>query len=337
MKSTLDKYGKQIENGSINPVVNVNQAKTGLVFDPANPGTPLEVIGFGVYKLSGESHKQTTGDREYVLTPIDGSFTVMTEAGSFKLERSGGPFSAPLGASTASALYIPRDSQYEISGQGELIYYTAPSSRKMKVVHVAPGEKPNLSRGDLCWRRDVITMIEPGVSTNLIVGETYSPPGLWSGTPLHVHDNANPAAGESAHEEVYYHLSRMQGREMPNYTVQLLFDGKEMNKAFLCQDRTAVAIPGGSHPVVGAPVADCLYSWGLAGEEGALGMRDIADFAYMKKIGDFVRALRSANGNLAEFSVSRVKLQEFAAASKLDEFQITVVELILKEQGIRFN
>jgi len=337
MKSTVDRYGKLIQNGTISPTKDVTDLGSGLIFDPEDEGTPLQVLGFGIYKLNGETIEAETGNREYALCPMQGSFSVKTAGSTYELDRSGGPFSAPIGESNASALYIPRDSHYEITGTGEVVYYTAPSSRKMKAVLVAKGEKPNLSRGDLFWRRDVGTLIEPAISTNLNIGETYSPPALWSGTPSHVHDVGNEDLGESEHEEVYYHLSRMQDREVPNYTVQLLFDGRTMNRAFLCPDRTAVAIPGGSHPVVASPVSDCLYSFGLAGIEGALGMRDLKDFVYLKKVGGFVERLRKENEGKALFSASRDQLDSFVQENKLDELQSKVAELILKEWGITFK
>ena len=337
MKSTVDKYGKKIQDGTINPIRDLSSAKSGLIFDPADAKTPLQVLGFGLYRLNGETVKGQTGEREYAFCPMEGSFTVMSEGVKYELDRTGGPFDAPIGKSSASALYIPRDSQYEVSGKGELVYYTAPSSKKMEPVLVSKGEKPNLSRGDLFWRRDVITLIEPGVSTNLNVGETYSPPSLWSGTPSHVHDVGNEELGESEHEEVYYHRSRMQDREVPNYAVQLMFDGRTMNRAFLCPDRTAVAIPGGSHPVVASPVSDCLYSFGLAGIEGPLGMRDLKDFAYLKKVGAFVDQLREGHDGKAVFTASRDFLDGFIEENGLDELQNKVTELILKEWGIRFK
>jgi 5-deoxy-glucuronate isomerase len=336
MKSTLDKYGRLIQEGRINPTKDVGNLGSGPIFNPADEETPLQVLGFGIYKLNGEVEGSQTGDREYVFCPMEGAFTVKTEGGEYQLEREGGPFSAPIGESTASALYVPRDSSYEIMGKGEIIYYTAPSSRKMKPVLVAQGEKQNLSRGELFWRRNVITLIEPGISTNLNVGETYSPPALWSGTPLHIHDVGNEELGESEHEEVYYHRSRMRDREVPNYTVQLMFDAGTMHRAFLCPDRTAVAIPGGSHPVVASPVSDCIYSYGLAGIEGPLGMRDLKDFAYLKKIGEFVSTLREENDDKLTFTVPPDRLARFAEQNGLDELQAKVVELILKEWGISF-
>lgn len=337
MKLTMEKYAKKIEDGLMSPIFDVNNAKSGLVIDPSDEKTPVDIVGLGIYKLNGEKYTEKTAEKEYVFLPMEGNFTIKTEGQIYNLERDGGPFNINIGESNASAVYIPRDSYYEIEGHGEIIYYTAPSSKKMKPVYIKKGEKPNLSRGNLFWRRNVITLVEPGVSTNLIVGETYSPPALWSGTPSHVHDSYNPAAGESNHEEIYYHISRMVDREMPNYTVQLLFDGKNVNKAYLCKNKTAVAIPGGCHPVVASPVSDCAYAWGLAGDEGPLMCRELDDFKYLGKINGFADELRSKFGCTLYLTVPKTYLDDFAKRIGIDEYQKTIAELILNEAGIRFE
>lgn len=86
-----------------------------------------------------------------------------------------------------------------------------------------------------------------------------------------------------------------------------------------------------------SPVSDCLYSYGLAGIEGALGMRDLKDFAYLKKVGGFVERLRKENEGKAAFSVSRDQRDGFVQENELDELQSKVTELILKEWGITFK
>ena len=337
MQSTIDRYGAGIEDGTIDPTRDINKVSSGLVFDPNDDLTPLQVLGFGIYKLNGGTETAETAAREHVFVPMEGSFIIEVERQTFQMEREGGPFDIAIGESAASALYIPRDSSYRISGSGEIIYYTAPSSRKMKAVHVTRGEKSNVSRGELFWRRNVVTLVEPGVSTNLTIGETYSPPALWSGTPIHVHDVADESRGESEHEEVYYHRCRMIDREMPNYAVQLLFDGKIMNKAYLCPNRTAVAIPGGAHPVVASPVSDCIYSFGLAGEGAPLGMRDLDDFAYLKQVDPFLEQLHGESGGKAIIAAPRSKLDEFARKKGLDDYQTKITELIAAEWGITFS
>jgi len=116
-----------------------------------------------------------------------------------------------------------------------------------------------------------------------------------------------------------------------------MFDGKTMNKAYLCPDKTAVAIPGGCHPVVASPVSDCIYIWGLGGVEGSLGARDLKDFAYLKKVGDFLKELRISNGNMYSFTVQRSYLDKFCENNGINDHQKTNIEQILAEYGVTFQ
>ena len=114
----------------------------------------------------------------------------------------------------------------------------------------------------------MVTLFTPDdVSTVLVGGETYSPPGLWSGTPLHVHDKNDLANGQSDHEEVYYHLARVNDGPWGAFGVQLLFDDQGLDNAYMIHNRDAFAIPGAAHPVVAGPNSDMLYVWALAFRE----------------------------------------------------------------------
>ena len=53
MQSTIDKYGARIQDGTIDPTRDVNGLASGLIFDPDNDLIPLQVLGFGIYKLDG--------------------------------------------------------------------------------------------------------------------------------------------------------------------------------------------------------------------------------------------------------------------------------------------
>ncbi|MGQ9632288.1 MAG: 5-deoxy-glucuronate isomerase [bacterium] len=333
MEASLKKYADLIESGKVNPHVRYDGRRSGLIFDPDDENTPLTMLAFGAYQLKDGPFTVETGEREYVLVPQDGEFILRTEGETFRGGRPGGPFSAGVGESNASALYVPRDSSFEISGTGEMIFYSAPASRKRRAAYVKPGSAPNLSRGSALWRRDVITLITNEISCNLIVGETYSPPGMWSGTPLHIHDKDDPAHGQSDHEEVYYHVMRLTSGEMIGpYGVQLMFDGKRMNKCFLVGNKSAIAIPGGAHPVVAGPVTDHIYGWGLAGKEGALGMWDIPEFAYLKDLGAVVDQLRAERGVT---KIPRSRFEKMADEKRLNAFGRKMLELILREYDFK--
>ena len=57
-------------------LLNVPVDLGGIVFDPEDDLAPLQVLGFGVYKLDDESVNGETRNREIVLVPMEGSVSV---------------------------------------------------------------------------------------------------------------------------------------------------------------------------------------------------------------------------------------------------------------------
>ena len=333
MEETLKKYAEKIQCDEISPVYPCAE-KTGIIINSNDEHVPLTMLNFGRWALAPDVIiEETTGELEMVLIPMEGAYQVSVAGQIFEGERAGGPFNVAPGTSNASAVYIPGGESFQVTGKGEMIWYSAPTSGNTRPVHVAQGAKPNLSRGSLTWRRDVVTLIEPGKeSTNLVVGETFSPPGLWSGTPLHIHDKDDVEHGQSDHEEIYYHVMRLnatKGRNAP-YTVQLLFDGETIDKAYIVRDKYAFAIPGASHPVVASPVSDSLYGWALAGKEGALGMWDIPEFAYLKKVGEFLDELEQQRRGTA---IPQQLFEQFCDTHHLDAVARAVCLSNLLERG----
>ncbi len=334
MESTLGKYAAKIERNEVSPHVRYDGHVSGLIFDPRQEEVPLEVLGFGVYRLGPEFATSETRDKEVVLVPQEGEFEAEINGKRFSGARSGGPFAARPGKSNASALYIPPDARYGIRGKGEIAFFEAPALRQNPPFYLPPEDVTVVSRGEWIWRRDVINLITPkNASSNLIVGETYNPPGFWSGTPLHRHDRDQVSSGESDHEEVYYHRfgwKQGAGDQFAAYGVQLLMDGKGLNKAYIIGDKSAFAIPGGCHPVVASPVSELLYLWGLAGRGGELAMRDIPEFAYLKH---FEEIFRQLEGEPRTRAVSGADLDGFALKYALTEEQKSVLNTMLREKG----
>jgi 5-deoxy-glucuronate isomerase len=163
---------------------------------------------------------------------------------------------------------VPRGKRYSFQREGEAVLFTAPAAGDMPLRFIGPGEAAVVSRGAAVWRRDVVTLVNPGeTSTNLVVGETYSPPGLCSGTPPHRHDRADPAGGQSDHEELYYFRIRQYDPEGAPGGVQLLYGAEGLNQAYSLGDRSVMALPGACHPVAAGPASELLYIWGLASSQ----------------------------------------------------------------------
>ena len=73
MRASLEKYGKQIEDGKASPIFQCEETNHGLIFDPANEKTPLLHMAFGRWYLQdGEIETVETKTREYVMVPMGG-------------------------------------------------------------------------------------------------------------------------------------------------------------------------------------------------------------------------------------------------------------------------
>jgi 5-deoxy-D-glucuronate isomerase len=335
MEKTLEAYGQRIQTGEIDPVVYYDQRESGIIFNPQNEKVPLRVLGFGIYQLEQGPFRQQTRDREYVLVPVTADFRVECGAEIFEGCRPDGPFAALPLRSNASAVYIPRDCDFHIEGKGEIVFFSAPSSGGREPYFVRVGEVTLESRGSAFWRRDVTTMVTPDkISTNLAVGETYSPPGLWSGIPLHVHDKDAPETGQSDHEEVYYHLARYSQGAWGSFGVQLLLNDTGLNRAYLVKDRTAVAIPGAAHPVVAGPSSDMLYIWGLGGKEGFLGMWDVPEFKFLK---DLESVLSRIESNRPRLFIFENEFENLCSRYNLSERGTRILRSMLVERNWRIE
>ena len=334
MESTMKKYAERIARNEVDPHVRDDGQANGLILDPRREEVPLEMLGFGIFRLGPDAITRETGDREMVIVAQEGDFKAGVNGRLFAGGRPGGPFAPGLGSSNASALYVPRNSKLSIRGQGEVAFFEAPALGDKPPCYVPRDQVSVVSRGDWIWRRDVVTLMSPNdATTNLVVGETYNPPGFWSGTPLHRHDREQTALGESDHEEIYYH--RFQWKKDPRdqfgpYGVQLLMDGESLMKAYLIGDRSAFAIPGGCHPVVASPVSALLYLWALAGSGGGLAMKDIPEFAHIKT---FERVFQELEGDRTPSRIlSRKQFQSLCNSYTLTEGQSALLEALLREK-----
>lgn len=334
MERTMRKYAARIERDEINPHVRCDGQRSGLILDPLLEEVPLEILGFGIYRLGPNPIVRETKEKEVVLVPQEGEYEAEVKGKKFHGGRIGGLFSTGPGKSNASALYIPCNVKLRLQGKGEVAFFEAPAFQEKEPVFLSNEEVKVVSRGDWIWRRDVVSLVSPkDASSNLVVGETYSPPGFWSGTPLHQHDSGQPSNEESDHEEVYYHrfnwLKKPEDQYGP-YGVQLLMDGKNLMKAFLIGDRSVFAIPGGCHPVVASPVSELLYLWGLAGGGNELVPRDIPEFLHLKS---FEKIFKELEGDWPNRILSREKFRTFCATHCLTEEQAGLLSAMLREKG----
>jgi 5-deoxy-glucuronate isomerase len=330
----MKKYAGRIARNEVDPHVRYDNQTSGLILDPLREEIPLDILGFGIYRLGPEFVSVDTNGDEVVLVPQDGVFEAEIDGKRFSGERIGGPFALGPGKSNASALYFPCDVRFMIRGNGEMAFFQAPAGKQKSPFRLSNEDVSLESRGDWVWRRDVVSLISPkNASSNLVVGETYSPPGFWSGTPLHRHDRNQPSAGESDQEEVYYHRFKQEKGKADRfgpYGVQLLMDGEGLMKAYLIADKSVFAIPGGCHPVVASPVSELLYLWGLAGKGDELAMKDMPEFVHLKAFENIFQELEKGRTSR---TISGKKFRNLSR-SFTDE-QAGLLSVMLKEKGYK--
>ena len=330
MRDTLERYRGRICSGEIEPLVHWDGQTAGLIFDPADEDAPLSILGFGACRLTSERYRLKTGEREFAFVPLVGDFQIRVDQQVFRGSRPG-PFATRPGSSNAYAVYAPAGSHVEVTGNGEVVYYTAPARTSKPPVMITPGQRPDVLCGAGVWLREVVALLSPEeVTTTLVVGETYSPPGLWSGSPLHVHDLDDPEHGQSDHEEVYFHVARHTGGEWGPYGVQLLFDSQGLNRAYVIGDHDAFAVPGAAHPVIAGPTCDMLYVWGLAGTGSSLKMRDVPEFAFLKRIGGVLDQLARTHPRPA---VACSLVDRLVREAGFTPEQAHVLRMHLRQQG----
>jgi 5-deoxy-glucuronate isomerase len=293
---------------------------------------PLLVLSFGIRRLTAEPIKLDTVDREHVVVLVDGRLRLEANGSAAGIERPAGPFHGYPDAPQACCIYVPRATRYTLQGEGEVVVFSAPAAGDMPLRVVAPGEGRVASRGAASWRRDVATLVEPfETSTNLVVGETHSPPGLWSGMPPHRHDEPDPDGGQSDHEEVYCFRIRGNSPEGGPGAVQLLYGAEGMNEAYALSDWSVVALPGGCHPVVASPTADIIYIWGMASDHAqSLQLWDVPASAFLK---DVEAAFGQLTEGLPATTIAAAGFREAADAHRLDGHGRTVLAQVLREYG----
>jgi 5-deoxy-D-glucuronate isomerase len=334
MENTLKKYAYRIEQDEISPHLRYDGRRNGLILDPRREEVPLEILGFGIYRLRSSFFERETGEREMVLVPQDGEFEARVNGKRFSGKRTGGPFASKHGASNASALYVPWDSRLRIRGRGEVAFFEAPALKQKSPLYVSGVDVRGVSKGLWVWRRNVVTLITPeDGSSNLVVGETCSPPGLWSGMPMHQHDRENPKSGESDHEEVYYHRFNWKkgpGDQIGPFGVQLLMDGMSLMKAYVIGEKSIFAIPGGCHPVVASPVSELLYLWGLAGKGGKLKARDVPEFAHLRS---FEQIFNDLEWEKTKKAITQERFRNLCKSYFFSKGQKALLSVMLREKG----
>lgn len=226
--------------------------------------TPLKQISFSILVLEkGEFIDLCHKDHETAVIVLSGKISV---EGSGISTASLGERDSVFGGK-ACALYLPPGCKVLISAVEvvELAISQAYSSAtNLRAKIVTPEKVVTKSVGKDNWSRSVNVIMGPEFPADkMVIGETYNPPGNWSSSPPHKHDEHNPPH-ESLHEELYYYrVYPSQG-----FGIQRIYTEDEaIDECHTVRDGDVIVIPRGYHPVVAGPGYQLYYLWILAGSE----------------------------------------------------------------------
>ncbi|WP_269858817.1 5-deoxy-glucuronate isomerase [Streptomyces sp. RPT161] len=214
----------------------------------------------------GGSHSLATGDSEWIVLPLSGGCTVVTEGRDFELHGRDSVF-----GSVTDFAYLPRDAHARIaSGAGGRFALTgARCERRLPARYGPASDVPVELRGTGNCSRQVNNFAAAGVfeCDRLIAVEVLTPGGNWSSYPPHKHDECRPGE-ESRLEEIYYfEIAAAHGTEGVGYQrVTPSGHGRGPDVLAEVRDGDTVLIPDGWHgPSIAAPGHHMYYLNVMAG------------------------------------------------------------------------
>lgn len=169
------------------------------------------------------------------------------------------------GAKFPCGFYIPRDTNFSINSRTklELVVCKGWCEEKTEPKLILPQDIKIMHPGKNNWKREVRIIIgADSPSVNMIIGETLSPAGNWSGTPAHKHDVLNPPH-ESLHEELY--LFKM--KTDTDFGIQRSYSPEhKINELMFLKNNSLTFMPWGYHQIVAGPGYPLYYLFFLSGK-----------------------------------------------------------------------
>jgi 5-deoxy-glucuronate isomerase len=195
---------------------------------------------------AGETIKFANETHETGLICLKGNATIATGGETFSL-------------SQYDALYIPRDSEIDVTGECDLAEISAPVENRYPLQYVAFAEiKKNGSlsfdTGGPTTRRNLNVLLGKNIEAGrILAGVTFSEQGNWTSYPPHEH--------ASMLEEAYLYIDMPE----PSFGIQLVYtDLHKPELAQIVHEGDVVLMPKGYHPNVACPHGSINFLWMMA-------------------------------------------------------------------------
>ena len=247
-------------------VVRATNGKKGRTRAIAPGETAARHLHYGriILDASDEAIRFSTGDHETSLIGLKGKAKVSVGTSQFELGQY-------------DALYIPRDSEVEVSPAGEgcdLAEMSAQVANQYPLQFVSFAEvqsDPGLhfKAGAPSSERELNILIGKNVEAGkLLAGVTFSKPGNWTSWPPHEH--------AAMLEEAYLYIDM----PAPAWGIQLVYTNlQEPELAAIVHEGDCVLMPQGYHPNVAAPGGQINFLWMMAanreGEDRQFGVVNV--------------------------------------------------------------
>ncbi|MGA5087575.1 MULTISPECIES: 5-deoxy-glucuronate isomerase [unclassified Streptomyces] len=220
----------------------------------------------------GGSHTFDTGDSEWIVLPLSGACTVVSDD-DFGHEEFALTGRTSVFDGVSDFAYVPRDARVTVSsaGGGRFALTGARCSRRLPARYGPASDVPVELRGTGSCSRQVNNFGAAGVfeCDKLIAVEVLTPGGNWSSFPPHKHDEHRPGE-ESVLEEIYYFEFAAHGGT-PGLGYQRVSPsgpGRDTDVLAEVRDGDVVLIPDGWHgPSMAVPGHHMYYLNVMAGPE----------------------------------------------------------------------
>jgi 5-deoxy-glucuronate isomerase len=219
-----------------------------VTISPENSANRHLAYGRIILKDDTKSVSFANGDRETGLLALTGAATVAVDGAAYQLAQY-------------DSLYIPRNSQIEISTRSEadIAEFSAEVARRYPLKFVPYTDvlqDPALrwTAGSAGQSREVSMLLGKNIEAGrLLLGFTISDPGNWTSWPPHEHAQML--------EEMYVYFAMPE----PAFGIQMVYNDTDYPELVtVVRDGDAVLMPSGYHPNVAIPGHRIGYIWAMA-------------------------------------------------------------------------
>jgi 5-deoxy-glucuronate isomerase len=226
------------------------------------------------FNVESGSFEHDNDATETVLVPLSGACRVEADSQVWELGGRENVF-----AGLPWALYLPRDTVYEVQTDGEVAVCGARCEGRREPVLISPDDVEIEVRGAGNATRQINHIVKPDFpAERILVVEVFTPAGNWSSYPPHKHDEDH-APNEVVLEETYYY--RTQKPEA--FAVQRLYSpNRGVDVTATIRDRDLMLVPFGYHTTCAAHGYDLYYLNALAGDRRSMAASDDPELAWIR-------------------------------------------------------